>query len=142
MSLFGDMMHNFIDGVILAGAFMAGPLIGFSTTIAVALHEIPQELGDYAVLIKGGFTKKRALIYNFFSSLTSFVGALLTLIFGTMIEGLTPLLMAFAAGSFLYIAGTDLFPELHKEFDLKQAIIQLIFILLGIGVMSLLLLIE
>ena len=86
MSLFGDMMHNFIDGVILAGAFMAGPLIGFSTTIAVALHEIPQELGDYAVLIKGGFTKKRALIYNFFSSLTSFVGALLTLIFGTMIE--------------------------------------------------------
>lgn len=141
MSLMGDIVHNFIDGVILAGAFMANPVIGFSTTIAVFLHEVPQEMGDYAVLIKGGFSKKKALAYNFLSSLTSFLGAIITIIFGTMIAGITPLLMAFAAGSFLYIAGTDLFPELHKEFSVKKAIMQLFFILLGIGVMSLLLII-
>lgn len=140
MSLMGDIVHNFIDGVILAGAFMANPVIGFSTTIAVLLHEIPQEMGDYAVLIKGGFTQKKALAYNFLSSLTSFLGAILTIFFSTIIAGITPLLMAFAAGSFLYIAGTDLFPELHKEFSVKKAILQLFFILLGIGIMSLLLL--
>jgi len=141
MSLMGDMFHNFIDGVILAGAFMANPVIGFSTTIAVVLHEIPQEMGDYAVLIKGGFSKQKALAYNFLSSLTSFAGAILTIIFSSILVGITPLLIAFAAGSFLYIAGTDLFPELHKEFSVKKAIMQLIFILLGIAVMSSLLII-
>ncbi len=141
MSLMGDAVHNFIDGVILAGAFMASPVIGFSTTIAVVLHEIPQEMGDYAVLIKGGFSKPKALAYNFLISLTSFLGAILTIFFSTMIAGITPLLMAFAAGSFLYIAGTDLFPELHREFSVKKAIIQFFFILLGIGIMSLLLII-
>jgi len=141
MSLMGDLVHNFIDGIIMAGAFMANPIIGFSTTIAVVLHEVPQEMGDYAVLIKGGFSQKKALAYNFLSSLTSFAGAILTIIFSTIIAGLTPLLMAFAAGSFLYIAGTDLFPELHREFSVKKAIIQLFFILLGIGIMSLLLIV-
>ncbi len=141
MSLMGDIIHNFIDGVILAGAFMANPVIGFSTTIAVVLHEIPQEMGDYAVLIKGGFSQRKALAYNFLSSLTSFLGAILTIFFSIIIVGITPLLMAFAAGSFLYIAGTDLFPELHKEFSVKKAILQLFFILLGIGIMSLLLLV-
>lgn len=142
MSLMGDIFHNFIDGVIMAGAFMANPIIGFSTTIAVILHEIPQEMGDYAVLIKGGFSQRKALAYNFLSSLTSFAGAILTIFFSTIITGITPLLIAFAAGSFLYIAGTDLFPELHKEFSVKKAIIQIFFIMLGIAIMSLLLLVE
>jgi zinc and cadmium transporter len=142
MSLIGDVVHNFIDGVILASAFIASPVIGVSTTIAIILHEVPQEIGDFAVLIKGGFTRQKALLYNFFSALTAFVGAIFALIFANTIAGTMPFMMAFAAGSFLYIAGTDLFPELHKEFAPRQAILQLVFIILGILVMASLLLLE
>jgi len=139
MSMTGDALHNIIDGIILAGAFLAGPVIGFSTALAVFLHEVPQEIGDFAVLLKGGFSKKKALGFNFLTALTAFVGAGIALVFSFAIQGITPFFIAFAAGSFLYIAGTDLFPELHKEFNSKKAVIQLFFILLGIAVMGLLL---
>ncbi len=142
MSLYGDMLHNFIDGVIMAGAFLGGPVLGMSTAIAVFLHEVPQEIGDYAVLIKGGFTRKKALLYNFLTSLTAFAGAIITLFFGKAVAGSTPILLAFAAGSFLYIAGTDLIPELHKDFSAKKALTQVFFILLGVAVMASLLLLE
>jgi zinc and cadmium transporter len=103
---------------------------------------VPQELGDFGVLLKGGFTKKRALTFNFIISLTAFIGAGATLLFSTIISGITPFLIAFAAGSFLYIAGTDLLPELHKTFSTKKIIFQTFFILLGIIVMASLLLLE
>ena len=142
MSLIGDALHNFIDGVILAGAFITSPVVGFSTAIAVFSHEVPHELGNFAILVKGGFSKKSALFYNFFSALTSFAGAILTIAFSTIVTGATPLVIAFAAGSFLYIAGTDLFPELHKEFSTKKAIIQIFFIILGVAAMACILLLE
>ncbi|MCX6800886.1 MAG: ZIP family metal transporter [Candidatus Diapherotrites archaeon] len=141
MSIYGDALHNFIDGIILAGAFISGNVIGFSTAIAVFLHEVPQEIGDFGILLKGGFTKKRALFYNFVTALTTFVGAGFALYFSTLMEGIAPFFIAFAAGSFLYIAGTDLLPELHKEFSPKKIFSQIFFIILGIGVMGALLLI-
>jgi zinc and cadmium transporter len=144
MSLAGDLLHNVIDGIILAGAFLASPVIGFSTAIAIFLHEIPQEISDFGVLLKGGFSKQKALVFNFVTALSAFVGAGIALLFSTSIEGSIPMLIAFASGSFLYIAGTDLLPQLHesKTFSKRKAIIQLIFLVLGILSMAALLLIE
>ena len=144
MSLAGDLLHNAIDGIILAGAFVASPVIGFSTAIAILLHEIPQEIADFGVLLKGGFSKKKALAFNFITALSAFIGAIIALILGNTIEGVTPLLLAFAAGSFLYIAGTDLLPQLHdqKSFSTKKALMQLVFLVLGMAIMASLLLIE
>jgi len=142
MSLVGDALHNFIDGIILGGAFLASPVVGLSTTIAVFLHEIPQEIGDFGILLKSGFSKKNALIFNFFISLTAFVGAFVAVFFGSIIAGANQFFIAFAAGSFLYIAATDLLPQLNKHFSKKQAVIQVFFIILGIAIMALLLLLE
>lgn len=138
MSLAGDFLHNAIDGIILAGAFMASPVIGFSTAIAIMLHEIPQEIADFSVLLKGGFSRKKALALNFLTALTAFIGAGIALVLGNWIQGSIPLLLAFAAGSFLYIGGTDLLPQLHenKNFSTKKAIIQLVFLVLGMIVMA------
>ncbi|MFA6064956.1 MAG: ZIP family metal transporter [archaeon] len=143
MSLAGDLLHNAIDGIILAGAFLASPVIGFSTAIAIVLHEIPQEIADFGVLLKGGFSKKKALAFNFITALSAFVGAIFALILGSSINGITPLLIAFAAGSFLYIAGTDLLPQLHDQesFTTRKALMQVIFLLAGMLVMAALLLV-
>jgi zinc and cadmium transporter len=141
MSLAGDLLHNVIDGIILAGAFLASPVIGFSTAIAIILHEIPQEISDFGVLLKGGFSKQKALVFNFVTALSAFIGAGIALLFGNSIEGSIPALIAFAAGSFLYIAGTDLLPQLHEgeTFSKRKAITQLFFLILGIVVMAALL---
>lgn len=142
-NLLGDMAHNFIDGVIIAGSYLANPGLGITTTLAVVLHEIPQELGDFGVLIHGGFSTKRALFYNFLSALTAVAGAILILIFGK-VAGLTTFLLAFTAGSFIYIASSDLIPQLHHEHSRKllNSLIELLFFLMGIGVMWLLLFVE
>jgi len=142
MSLVGDALHNFIDGLILGGAFLTSPVVGFSTTIAIFLHEIPQEIGDYGILLKSGFSKKKALAFNFLISLTAFLGAFIAVLFGSMIAGANQFFIAFAAGSFIYIAATDLLPQLNKHFSKKQAITQVILIILGIIVMASLLLLE
>jgi len=142
MSLAADSIHNGIDGMIIAGSFLAGPIVGISTAAAVFLHEVPQEIGHFGILLKGGFSKKKALSFNFLTALVAFAGAILAIIFSSFIQGATPLFLAFAAGNFLYIAGTDLFPELNKHFSTKKAIIQLVFILLGVAIMSIMLLLE
>jgi len=142
MSLAGDILHNIIDGVIVAGAFLANPVVGFSTALAVFLHELPHEGGNYSILIKGGFSRKKALFLNFFAALASFIGAVVTLILSSMISGVLPFIIAFSMGSFLYIAGTDLLPELHKKFAPKQAVLEFIFIVLGVVIMAALLLLE
>jgi zinc and cadmium transporter len=142
MNLVGDGIHNLLDGVLLAGAFLIDINTGFATTIAVLLHEVPQEIGDFGVLLKGGFTKKKALLANFLTALTAFIGAGLTLLFNSIIVGIVPILVAIAAGGFIYIAGTDLIPELHKNPKIKDSILQLFFILIGIGLMFALTLLE
>jgi zinc and cadmium transporter len=143
MNLIGDSLHNFLDGVILAAAFISGPAVGIAAAIAVFLHEIPQEIGDFGVLLKGGFSRKKALVMNFLIALTAFIGALVAIFAYEMIEGILPYFIAVAMGGFIYIAGTDLIPQLNdKCAHPKESIKQLFFILLGVGAMALLLFIE
>lgn len=142
MNLIGDGIHNFIDGMIIAGSYMASVPVGIATTLAVIFHEIPQEIGDFGVLVHGGFTKKKALFFNFLSALTSFLGALLVLIIGARIGDLITFLVPFTAGGFLYIASSDLIPELQKECELDKSVEQLIGLVLGVFVMMALLAIK
>jgi len=142
-NLVGDGVHNFLDGVIIAVSYMVSLPVGIATTIAVILHEIPQEIGDFGVLLHGGFSRRKALMLNFASALTAVFGAVITLIVGGSISGLEKILVPIAAGGFIYIAASDLIPELHKHSDsLKKGLLQLIMFLLGIGVMWALLFLE
>jgi zinc and cadmium transporter len=143
MNLFGDAVHNLIDGLIVGGSYIASIPIGISTTLAVIFHEIPQELGDFGVLIHGGFNKKKAIWFNFLTALTAILGAIISLIMGATLEGFIPLLIPFAAGNFIYIAGSDLIPELRKdEPDPKKAALQVASIAFGVIIMLLLTLLE
>ena len=139
MNLVGDGLHNLLDGVLLAGAFLINVQVGFATAIAVLLHEIPQEIGDFGVLMKGGFSRKKALLANFATALTAFIGAIIALVFNAFVIGVVPIIVAIAAGGFIYIAGTDLIPELHKNPNAKESLLQLVFILIGVGAMGVLL---
>ncbi len=136
MNLIGDGFHNFIDGMVIAGSYLASIPLGISTTIAVVLHEIPQEIGDFGVLVHGGFGRIKALFYNFISALAAVLGAAAVLIIGARVQNITMFLLPFTAGGFIYIAGADLIPELHKECEGWKSFGQLIAILLGIGVMT------
>ncbi|MBS3137189.1 ZIP family metal transporter [Candidatus Woesearchaeota archaeon] len=142
MILFGDGIHNFIDGIIIATSFLLSIPTGIATTIAVIFHEIPQEISDFGILIHGGFTKTKALLFNFLSALTAVIGALLTLFIGSRIEGILTFLTAFAVGSFIYIASSNFIPELHKETKIRVSFLQLITFILGAGTMFLLLFFE
>lgn len=134
LNLVGDGIHNFLDGVIIASAFLTSTSVGVITSIAIVLHEIPQELGDFGVLVYGGFSRAKALAYNFVTALTSFLGAILAYFFLNQVKGVTPLMISVAAGGFIYIACTDLIPELNKDRTLRRSIQQFILISLGIGV--------
>ena len=115
--LVGDGVHNIIDGVVLAAAFIASPALGITTLFAISAHEIPQELADFSVLTANGMSRKKALMWNFLSGLTALLGALLGIFFLETFEALHWALLAFSAGMFLYIACADLIPELHGEFQ-------------------------
>ncbi|MFH1649109.1 MAG: ZIP family metal transporter [Candidatus Woesearchaeota archaeon] len=141
MNLVGDGFHNLLDGAIIAGAYIASFQAGLATTVAVLLHEIPQEIGDFAVLIHGGYTRRKALFFNFLSAITSVVGAIITLLISNAIPSIEQYVLPFAMGGLLYIAGSDLIPELHRDTGVRNGIIQLIGLIVGIGVMSLLLLV-
>ncbi len=142
MNLIGDALHNFIDGVIIAASYVISIPTGLATTLAVALHEIPQEIGDFGVLLYGGFSRSKALVLNFVSALAAVLGAALALWAITVVEQIEMFLVPIAVGGFIYIAGSDLIPELHKETRLRRSIMQVIAFLLGIGVMSALLLFD
>jgi len=145
MNLVGDAMHNFIDGLVIAGSYFISVPVGVATTIAVLFHEIPHELGNFGVLVYGGFSKVKALLFNFLTALTALLGAVLGIILGNAGTA-TTFLVPFAAGNLIYIAGTDLIPELHKtscdDFKLSESAGQLICIILGILIMMSILLLE
>ncbi|OIO80889.1 ZIP family metal transporter [Candidatus Pacearchaeota archaeon CG1_02_32_132] len=141
-NLIGDGFHNFLDGLIIAAGYLVSLPIGIATTLAVIFHEIPQEIGDFGVMIHGGFSKGKALFLNFVSALLAVLGAVIGLILSTRIEYIADILLPLAAGGFIYIAGADLIPELHKDVGIRKAFLQLIALLAGIGVMALLLLLE
>lgn len=142
MNLVGDVFHNFLDGLIIAASYLVSIPLGITTTLAVVLHEIPQEISDFGILLHGGFSKKKALLINFATALTAVLGAVIGLLLSGFINGVEFILVPIAAGGFIYIAGSDLIPELHKEFQLKKSIWQLIVFILGILVMVGLLFLE
>ncbi len=131
LSLIGDSIHNFIDGIVIASSFLINFKFGVITTLIVIAHEIPQELSDYAILVYGGMGKLKALMYNFITGLACFIGGIL----GYFIlkgENLIFYLLPFVAGNFFYISASDLIPELHNETNLKKSINSFLFFILGI----------
>ncbi len=140
--LFSDAVHNFIDGIIIGTSFAASTHLGVATTVAVVLHEIPQEIGDFAVLIHSGYTRKRALWLNFLSALAAVLGTVVAFIFGGAGESFTNIVLPIAAGGFIYIAVADLIPELHKTKIVKQSLLQFLSLLLGVALMLSLLFLE
>jgi zinc and cadmium transporter len=138
VNLIGDGFHNFIDGAVIAGSFLISIPLGIATTVAVVAHEIPHEIGNFGVLIHAGYARGRALFLNFISALVAVAGALVTLLISSGGISLTDYIIPFTAGNFVYIATTDLIPELKHETKLTKSVQQLVGILLGIGIMLLL----
>jgi zinc and cadmium transporter len=129
---FGDAIHNFIDGVVIAAAFITNPALGVVTTLAIAAHEIPHEMADFSVLIHSGMSRAKALFYNFLSGVTAVAGSILGYFFLESLEGAIPFLLSFTAGMFIYIACSDLIPDLHQEFKEKRNWLQVVPFIVGI----------
>ncbi|MHB8104650.1 MAG: ZIP family metal transporter [Dehalococcoidales bacterium] len=135
--LVSDGVHNFIDGVVIAASFVVSFPVGISTTVAIALHEIPQELGDFGALVYGGLSKRRALTFNYISAITAIVGGVIGYFASSVMESYIVYLLPFAAGHFIYIAAADLIPEIKHQSSMPRAIIHFGVFLVGIGIMLL-----
>jgi zinc and cadmium transporter len=133
--LVADGLHNIIDGVIIGASYLVSIEVGIAVTVAVILHEIPQEIGDFGLLLHAGIKRLRALLLNFASALLSIVGVVFALLVGSVLEPMVPYLLALAAGNFLYIAGSDILPELHKTTNTKRSLIQFFSMIFGFLVM-------
>ncbi len=140
--LISDGLHNFLDGIIIGVSYLVSIEVGIATTLAIIAHEIPQEIGDFGILIYAGFKRSTALLYNLLSALTAIAGAGLVLIFGSFSEQLIPKIIPFAAGVFIYIASSDLVPELHKHGKNKNLIPEIAGIGTGLLAMYMLLFLE
>jgi len=138
INLLGDGVHNFIDGLIIAATFLVNVRLGLITTLAVALHEVPQEIGDFGVLIYAGFKRGRALFLNFLAAVMVVLGGFFGYSLSLRVESAVPYLLPFAAGSFIYLATSDLIPEIKKEKKIKKSLLLFFFFLLGILIMYLL----
>jgi zinc and cadmium transporter len=134
-NLIGDGVHNFIDGLIIVSAFAVNPGLGVAVTISVALHELPQELSDFGVLLYSGFSRRKALIYNLLSALFAVLGVLIGYFFIRQSQELTLFLIPFAAGGFIYIAASDLIPEINKEKSFRRSFLSFAFFLLAVLMM-------
>ena len=137
-----DGVHNFLDGIIIGASYLVGVEVGIATTIAVILHEIPQEIGDFGVLLHAGFSKTKALLVNLFSALLAIVGAIVVLLLNESAEAIVRWFVPISAGGFIYIAASDLIPEMHKVKEAKHSLLQIAAILIGVSAMFLLLFIE
>ena len=135
INLVGDGVHNFIDGLIIGSSFVVNVNFGLTTTFAIIMHEIPQEIGDFGVLVYGGLNKNKALFYNFLSALTAVLGTVIGYALANASDVFLKLLMPVAAGGFIYIASCDLIPELHKEQNIKKATLSMAVFILGVAFM-------
>jgi zinc and cadmium transporter len=133
--LVSDAVHNFIDGLIIAASFVTSFSLGITTTLAVALHEIPQELGDFAVLVYGGIGRTRALTFNFASALTAILGGIIGYFASSILQDSIVYLLPFAAGNFIYIAAADLIPEIKHQVSLRRSILHFGVFIIGIAIM-------
>lgn len=136
INLIADGLHNFIDGVLIGVSYIASIPLGIATTVAVVIHEIPQEMGDFGVLVGAGFSKRRALMANFITACAAILGTLLALFFASRVENLAAYALPVTAGGFIYIAGTDLLPTTQKETRPLHSLVQLLAIMVGIGFMA------
>ncbi len=132
LNLIGDGLHNYLDGIIIMVAFLSGTRNGIIITLAVLFHEFPQEIGDFGILLYGGFSKKKALFFNFLSGMIALLGGLTAFFLSNTIDMFNLFFLAFSGGGFLYIASTELMPELIKEKDLKKSIVQALIFICGI----------
>lgn len=142
LAIVSDSIHNFVDGLAIGASFLVSPEIGIATTIAIALHEIPQEIGDFGLLIHAGLSRGSALMWNFISALTAFLGLGVAFLIADFSNSVAPLIAAFAAGNFIYIACSDLLPELHKTTSIRNSALQFLTIIVGLGAMVLLIGLE
>lgn len=133
LNLMGGTIHNFVDGTVIAASFMASPATGIISTFAIISHEIPHEIGDFSLLIYGGFSRRKALIFNFISALAAMLGSLMTFFLLPLIPNITSILLPLAAGNFIYVACVDIVPEMHKERDGKKSVVQFVALLFGIA---------
>jgi zinc and cadmium transporter len=136
LNLLGDGIHNFTDGLVIAASFITDLRLGIVTTLAVIFHEIPQEMGDFGILVYGGFSKQRALFFNFLCALSAILGAIAGYILSNITQNISVFLISFTAGGFIYIAASDLIPELHKQKSTKRANAAFIAFILGLLFMS------
>jgi len=134
MIMAGDTFHNFTDGIVIASAFLADPRLGVVTSIAIIAHEIPQEIGDFLILLHSGFTKRKALLVNGASGLAMVAGALLGYFALSQVQEWIPEILAISAASMIYVAVADLIPGLHKRTELRESLTQVSFI--GLGILS------
>jgi zinc and cadmium transporter len=134
MIIIGDAIHNAIDGVVIAASFLTSVELGIFVTFSVLLHEIPQELGDFGILIKSGYSRKKALLYNMLSGSSSIISGVAAYFLLDYVEAYIPYTIALAAASFLYVSLADLIPEMHKETKPKESAIQILLILLGVAI--------
>jgi len=130
--ILGDSIHNFVDGVLIGAAFLTDPQLGIITSLAVTAHEIPQEVGDFAILLHSGYTRGKALLYNILASLTTVIGGVLAYVSLGDLHHILPYFLTLAASSFIYIAVADLIPSLHQKTDIKTSLQQIGFILAGV----------
>lgn len=140
LNLIGDGLHNFIDGAIIAAAYMTDFRLGVITTFSVAVHELPQEIGDFSILLKGGMNFRQAIYFNFLIALTALMGGMLAIFLSSYIHDINPILLSVAAGGFIYLSLSDIVPETHKETRPKNIVNQTLILLLGILIIYLLIL--
>lgn len=133
MIMIGDTFHNFIDGILIAAAFMVDVKLGMVTALAIIAHEIPQEVGDFLILLHSGYSKKQALIFNLVSSLATLAGGLIAYFALQFVQSWIPIILGLAASSLLYVAVADLIPGLHKRTELKATVSQVLLIASGVG---------
>lgn len=138
LNLIADGVHNLIDGMMIGASYLISLPLGIATTLAVVFHEIPQEIGDFGILLHAGFTKKRALFFNFMSAIFAMLGTTIALLVGSSLESFSSVMLPFTAGGFIYIAGSDLLPELQKELEPAKSTVQLLAMAGGIGLMLIL----
>lgn len=136
INLIGDGVHNFIDGLVIAGSYVVSIPLGIAATISIIFHELPQEIADFGVLLYTGMSKKKALLFNLLSAATAIVGTILGLFLASTATEFTSFIIPFAAGNFIYIAASNLVPELHRHCGAKETFIHIIAIILGVAIMA------
>ncbi|WP_233144533.1 ZIP family metal transporter [Methyloprofundus sedimenti] len=142
MNLMGDAVHNFVDGILIGGSFIEDPVLGFTTTLAIIAHEIPQEIGDVSALVYGGYSPAKEVLYNFYCSLSAVAGAVFTLLSSQLAESSLVFLLPIAAGGFIYIAATDMIPALHEHSSITHLVGQTLIFALSIGFMQSIIILE